>query len=104
MSLESIVTDQLKNAIASMIVSGTKTLARHNKRAAELLSKVEGFSKKVSDHNNFLDDIIAIIKPALHLAHEVLEKFIPSYMHIIDWVCELVKEVANELVGEGLKA
>lgn len=99
MSLESIVTDQLKDAIASMVVSGAKTLGRHNKRAAELLSKVEGFEKRVQDHNNFLDDIIAIIKPALHLAHHILEKFIPSYMHIIDWVCELIKDV-----GEGLVA
>lgn len=99
MSLETIVTDQLRDAVASMIVSGAKSLARHNKRAAELLDKVEGFGKRVQEHNNFLDDLIAVIKPVLHLAHDVLEKFFPSYMHVIDWVCELVKEVGEELIA-----
>lgn len=99
MSLETIVTDQLRDAVASMIVSGAKSLARHNKRAAELLSKVEGFNAKIQEHNNFLDDLIAVMKPILHLAHDVLAKFFPSYMHIIDWVCDLVKEVGEELIA-----
>ena len=99
MSLETIVTDQLRDAVASMVVSGAKSLARHNKRAAELLSRVEGFGKQIQEHNNFLDDLIAVIKPVLHLAHDILEKFFPTYMHIIDWVCELIKEVGEELIA-----
>ena len=99
MSLETIVTDQLRDAVASMIVSGAKSLARHNKRAAEMLSKVEGFNAKIQEHNNFLDDLIAVMKPVLHLAHDVLAKFIPSYMHIIDWVCELVTEVGEKIIA-----
>lgn len=99
MSLETFATDQIKDAIATMIVGGVKSLARHNKRAAELLTSVEGFGKKIQEHNNFLDDLIAVIKPVLHLAHDVLEKFFPSYMHIVDWVCELIKEVGEELIA-----
>lgn len=102
MSLENIVTDQLRNAVASMVVSGAKSLARHNKRAAEMLGKIEGFGKRVQEHNNFLDDLIAVIKPALHLAHDILEHFFPSYMHIIDWVCDLVKEIGADLMGAAI--
>lgn len=99
MSLETFASDQLRDAIASMVVSGFKSLARHNKRAAELLNSVNGFSKKIEEHNSFLMDLIEVIKPALHLAHGVLEKFFPSYIHIIDWVCDLVKDVGEELIA-----
>lgn len=98
MSLETIITDKLREAVASMIVSGVKSIARHNKRAAELLDDIKGFDKKINEHNNFLDDLVEIIKPVLHLAYEVLESFFPQYMHIIDWVCDLVKDVGEEII------
>jgi hypothetical protein len=93
--LKDITQDELKHVASSMIVSTVKSISRHNKRAAELILKAkEILNGDAEQHNSFLDDVIQIIKPVLHIAHSVLENLFPSYMHIIDWLIELVSEVA----------
>jgi hypothetical protein len=95
--LKDISQDEIKNAATSMIVSTVKSIARHNKRAAELLLKAkELIDPNVEKHNSFLDDILQILKPVLHIAHSVLENLFPSYMHIIDWVIGIFTEVVQE--------
>lgn len=93
-----ILKEQAQEVVSNLVVGAVKSLARHNKRAAEILIKAQDYAKKLQEHNNFLDDVIAILKPALHLAHSILEKFFPGYMHIIDWVVELCKDVVSDLV------
>lgn len=95
--MEAFVKEQLNKTVSDLIVGAVKSIARHNKRAAELLMKAQEFGKRIQEHNNFLDDIIAIIKPALHLAHSILEKILPGYMHIIDWIIEICQDVASGL-------
>jgi hypothetical protein len=91
--MDNLIEKQVEEAVSNMIVGAVKSLARHNKTAASLLTKVTGLDKKVAEHNEFLDDLIAILKPALHLAHGVLATLLPGYLHIIDWVTELCKDV-----------
>lgn len=96
--LASISQEELKNVASSMIVSTVKSIARHNKRAAEIILKAkELLAPEVEEHNTFLDDVLQIIKPVLHIAHSVLESLFPSYMHIIDWLFELFNQVIVEL-------
>ncbi len=91
--MENLIESQVIDVVGNLVVGAVKSLARSNKRGAALLSKLEGFDKSVKEHNEFMDSIIAVLKPALHLAHEILAKFLPGYMHIIDVVAELCKDI-----------
>jgi len=97
--MNEILENELKSVVVSMVSGAVKSLARHNKRAAEILTKAKEWTDKLEEHNSFLDDIIAIIKPALHLAHSILEKVLPSYMHIIDWVIDICTKVYEQAIA-----
>lgn len=91
--MENLIESQVVDALGNLVVGGIKSIARHNKTGAALLNKVVDFDRRVKEHNEFLDAILAVLKPALHLAHEIIAKFLPGYIHIIDLVAELCKDV-----------
>ena len=97
--MNSLVENELQKVVVSMVSGAVKSLARHNKRASEILLKAQEWTKQLEEHNSFLDDIVAILKPALHLAHSILEKVCPSYMHIIDWVIDICTKVYEQVVA-----
>lgn len=91
--MDNLIEKQVEEVVSNMVVGAIKSLARHNQTAASLLIKLDGFNKKIAEHNEFLDDIIDILKPVLHLAHGILATFLPGYVHIVDWVIELCQDV-----------
>jgi hypothetical protein len=98
--MDALQKEQLAEMVGTLVVGAVKSIARHNKRAGEFLMKVEEWGTELqAKHNNFLDDLIAILKPALGIAHGILEKLFPSYMHIVDWIIELCKDVYNDLTA-----
>lgn len=97
--MNTILDTELKHVVVTMASGAIKSLARHNKRAAEILTKAKEWTDKLEEHNNFLDDLVAIIKPVLHLAHSILETVCPSYMHIIDWVIEICTKVYEQAIA-----
>ncbi len=91
--MENLIESQIIDALGNLVVGGIKSIARHNKTGAALLNKVVDFDKRVKEHNDFLDAILAVLKPAMHLAHEIIAKFLPGYVHIVDMAAELCKDV-----------
>jgi hypothetical protein len=91
--MENLIESQVIDVVGNLVVSGIKSIARHNKTGAALLNKIEVFDKRIKEHNEFLDSIIAVIKPALHLLRDIIVKVLPGYVHIIDLVAELCKDV-----------
>jgi hypothetical protein len=92
-NMENMIESQVIDVVGNLVVGAVKSLARTNKRGAALLSKLENFDKNIREHNEFMDSIVAVLKPALHLAHEILAKFLPGYMHIVDVIVELGKDI-----------
>lgn len=96
--MENLIESQLIDVVGNLVVSGIKSIARHNKSGAAILDKVIAFDKNIKEHNEFLDSIIAVIKPALHLSREIIVKTLPGYVHIVDLVAELCNDVYKGVV------
>ena len=97
--MDNLIESQVETVVSNMVVGAIKSLARHNKTAASLLLKAGDISKQIAEHNEFLDDIIDILRPVAHLAHSILAKFLPGYVHIVDWVIELCQDVYKGVVN-----
>jgi hypothetical protein len=93
--MDNLIESQITDVVSNMVVGAIKSLARHNKTAAALLIKAADLDKRIKEHNEFLDDIIDILRPVAHIAHSILAKFLPGYVHIVDWVIELCQDVYN---------
>lgn len=95
--MNEVIKQNLEQVAADMIVSAIKSVARHNKRAAELLNKTKNWANELNDHNSFLSDLINILSPVIGIVHSFLEKIFPAYVHIADWIYELLNDIAKGL-------
>jgi len=87
----------IEKVAAEMIVGAIKSVARHNKRAAEILDKAKAWTNEFNEHNSFLSDLVNILSPVIGLAKGLLEKIFPAYVHIADWIYQLITDVASGL-------
>lgn len=97
--MNDVVSAGIEKVATEMIVGAIKSVARHNKRAAEILDKTNSWIKELNEHNSFLNDLINILSPVIGYAKGLLEKLFPAYVHIADWIYQLITDVASGLAS-----
>jgi hypothetical protein len=98
--MENLIEDQVIDVLGNLVVGGIKSIARHNKTGAAIVNKMINFDKNIREHCEFMDSIIEVLKPAMHLSHEIIGKYLPGYVHIVDLAAELCKDVYQGLVAQ----
>ena len=97
--MSNFLEDKAIDVLGDLIVGAVKSLARNNKRCGEILTKIQDIDKDVKAHTGLTDSIIAILNPALHLVREVIAKFFPGYISIVDMINALIGDVYTGLVA-----
>lgn len=91
--MESILESQAIDVLSNLVVGAVKSVARNNKRLAEILEDIKDLDTSIDNHAGFTDSIIAIIKPAISFLHDIISKFIPGYMYIVDLIIDLGQHI-----------